>query len=799
MYLCGEKSFERLTHKNKMKKPIFLILGLALFPAIISTATDWKGKVVNDNGEPVPFANVAVLSKSDSTIVAGTTTLEDGSFTINSDGKDYILMVSMIGYKTGYINDAGNTTITLSSDVEYLEGAVVSAVIPKTKLTGDGLQTSVRGTVLETLGTANDVLARTPGLIRSQDGLQVLGKGSPLVYINGRRVSDLTELDRLQSNEIQSVEVITNPGAQYSASVRSVVRIRTVKHQGDGFGFSVGMTDEQSLHNGFNDPSGYINANYRHNGLDIFAGANALKFTSRQESDMLQQTFGTPGFKQEGTLDFVQKMTNEGVNGGLNWQISDNHSIGFRAEVSMDPKIDVYQLIDENVYEGGILIDRLVAEGNHHNDNTPYGISANAYYNGSVGKFGIDFNADYYAMEMSQNAHTFETSSVGRDDDVKYLSHSGNRMYAAKLVLSYPIWKGMFQTGTEDVISRRNDDYTINSISVPSSESQVSEDNMALFATYGIYFQKVGQFSAGVRYENVNYIYDDRIGSDDLNRRYDNLFPTFMYAGGFGPVQMQLSYSAKTHRPDFESLSSAVRYHSRYIYQSGNARLQPQTDHDIGMNVNWKWLTMVTQYSHIDDAISQWSELYNDNGVVLVHPVNLDSPVRTLAWFVNASPTVGIWTLNWTAGIQQQWLTLEMPDPREESGIREVSFSDKPMAVAQLFNTLRFKNDWQLEFGSEFHSKAYSQNVMLTNNFLDISAAVQKSFYDGTLVLRLEGTDLAGLGRYDMMTDCGSHIIKQTNRMDTQRLKFSVRYNFNTAQSKYKGTGAGTDVKSRMK
>jgi len=784
---------------KNLKRKFALVLVSALMPVAVFGAGDWKGKVIDEKGEPVAFANVIVLSRADSTVVAGTTTSEDGSFNIRTDEKDQLVMVSMIGYRTEYLNSSDNVTIRLQPDQEYLDGAVVSAVLPKTRLTGEGLQTLVRGSVLEEIGTANDVLARTPGIIKSQEGLQVIGKGTPLVYVNGRKVSDMTELDRLQSREIQSVEVITNPGAQFSASVRSVVRIRTVKHQGDGIGFSAGVTDDQSIHNGYNDPSGYLNANYRHDGLDFFIGANALKFTSRQESDMLQETFGSPSFKQEGTLDFVQKMTGVGANGGLNWQVSDNHSLGFRIEADMNPRIDIHQLIDEDVFVGGDKVDHLIAEGNHGNDKMPFGVSANLYYNGQVGKMGIDFNADYYGKKTSQDAHTMETSMMGQNDDVEYLSHGGDRMYAAKLVLSYPVWKGMFQAGTEEVFSRRDDDYTINSAAVPSSASKVSEDNIALFASYGFYLQKVGQFSAGLRYEHVNYVYDDIKGSDDLNRKYDNVFPSISYAGAFGPVQMQMSYSARTHRPDFQSLSSAVRYHSRYIYQSGDAKLQPQTNHDLGMNVNWKWLTMVTQYSRIDDAISQWSELYNDNGVVLVHPTNLDRPVRTLAWFMNASPAVGIWTLNWTAGVQQQWLRLDMPDPREITSRREVSFSDKPMFIAQPFNTLRFKKDWQIEFGGEFHSKAYSQNAMITNNYLDVSAAIQKSLLDNALVLRLEGTDLAGLGRYDVMTDCGSHVIRQTNRMDNQRIRFSVRYNFNTTQSKYKGTGAGTDVKSRMK
>lgn len=781
-----------------MRRRISMILMMAILPIAVFAAGDWKGKVVDENGEPVAYANVVALSKADSTVVAGVTTNEDGSFKIVTDGKDHLLMVSMIGYKTQYLNPTEDVTIVLVSDTKYLESSVISAVLPKTKLSAEGLQTSVRGTVLETVGTAADVLSRTPGIIKSQDGLQVMGKGAPLVYINGRKVTDMTELDRLQSNEIQNVEVITNPGAQYSASVRSVVRIRTIKHQGDGFGFNAGFTDEQSLHNGYNDPSGYLNVNFRHNGLDVFAGANALKYTSRQESEMLQQTFGSTEFKQEGTLDFVQKMASVGVNAGLNWQISENHSLGFRVETEMNPKVDVHQLIDDNIFEGGIKTDHLLSEGDHHNDKMPYGLSVNAYYNGKIKKLGIDFNADYYGMKTSQDAHTVEKSDMRLDDDVKYLSHSDSEMYAAKLVLSYPIWKGMLQAGTEEVFSRRNDDYTITSVNVPSSASKVSENNIALFASYGFYLKKAGQFSAGVRYEHVNYIYDDMKGDEDLSRKYDKVFPTLSYANAFGPVQIQLSYSAKTKRPDFQSLSDAVRYHSRYIYQSGNAKLQPQTNHDLGLNVNWKWLTMVTQYSHADGAISQWSQLYNDKGVVLVRPVNLDKPVRALAWFMNAAPTIGIWTMNYTVGVQQQWLKLNLPDPKDITRLKEISFSDKPMFIAQLFNTLRFKKDWQIELGGEFHTKAYFGNALVTNNFLDISAAVQKSFFDKTLVLRLEGTDLAGLGRFNIMTDCGSHIIRQTNRMDIQRIKFSIRYNFNTAQDKYKGTGAGAEVKSRM-
>ena len=160
-----------------MRRTISMTCMAVLLPMVAFAASDWKGKVMDEKGEPVPFANVVTISKADSTVVSGAITAEDGSFNIMTDGKNQLLMVSMIGYKTLYLDPSDNVTITLLPDTQYLEGAVISAVIPKTRLTGDGLQTSVRGTVLETVGTANDVLARTPGIIRSQDGLQVVGKG----------------------------------------------------------------------------------------------------------------------------------------------------------------------------------------------------------------------------------------------------------------------------------------------------------------------------------------------------------------------------------------------------------------------------------------------------------------------------------------------------------------------------------------------------------------------------------------------------------------------------------------------
>ena len=137
-----------------------------------------------------------------------------------------------------------NDSISMDTTVWYnqtqqLDEVVVKSRLPKTKLKGNSMVTRIKGSVLAQSGTAKEMLAKVPGITLKGEDLEVLGKGTPLFYINGRKMHDKEELKRLHSEEIASVEVITNPGAQYDATISSVVRIKTIRREGDGFGFDL--------------------------------------------------------------------------------------------------------------------------------------------------------------------------------------------------------------------------------------------------------------------------------------------------------------------------------------------------------------------------------------------------------------------------------------------------------------------------------------------------------------------------------------------------------------------------------
>ncbi|MBO4417782.1 MAG: outer membrane beta-barrel protein [Bacteroidales bacterium] len=791
-----------------MKK--FVVVLMMIMVAISASAkNDWSGKVVDAQGEPVAYANVAVLSKADSTVICGSVTQEDGSFNIVTKENDGIMMVAMLGYQTVFMTPVDGALITLSEDATLLQSAVATAIMPKTKLTGEGIQTGVRGSVLENAGSARDVLEKTPGIVKSSNGIEVIGKGAPQIYINGHKVTDSSELDRLQSNEIQSIEVITNPSAKYDATVRSVVRIRTIRRQGDGFGFNLNASDAQSLRWATgNNYSGALNMNYRTGGVDIFAGVNYDRSTARQLSDLEKASFGRTEsggdwlFENKGDMEAVYFGRSVYGNAGVNWQIADNHFAGGKVEWGRQLQIDDITTIHDNVYENGTLIDRLTTVSNDHVGGKPcYNVGANLYYNGMIAdKLGVDVNFDYYGNGASSTSLSEEVSEMSEDARIISDSENAGRMYAAKAVLTYPIWLGQLEAGTEETFSRRRDEYYISGVDIPASKALVTENIYSGFANYGFMLPNVGMFSAGIRYEYVNYYYRDELHPEnDIPRNYGNWFPSFSYAGAAGPVQLMLNYSKKTRRPDYNNLSGVVRYNSRYLWQSGNAQLQPELSHDLSFMAVWSFITAGLEYSRTDDAIVVWSAPYNDEGVVLVKPRNLDTPYRSLGAFVNLTPTIGIWTMNYTFALQPQWLTINAPDPREASGVRKTTFNNKPIGQVQLFNTFALKGGWQLELGGTVTTPGYTQNLYLRNWYCDITAAVQKTLLkDGSLVLRLEGRDLAGMAHFDVDSDFGSHTIMQTNRMDSQKIKFSLRYKFNTAKSKYRGTGAGADTRSRL-
>lgn len=796
--------------KRTLSLLTILLIGISSWAKKTSNP-DIDGTIVDAQGQPLEFVNISLLSGKDSTYISGATSAEMGKFHIVAPATDGILRISFVGYETRYVNvsDIGNGIITLKDDAQMLKEVTVSGQLPKTKLTGNSMITKVEGTVLEKSGSLKEMLAKVPGMTQKGDDLEVLGKGTPIYYINGRKMQDADELKRLRSEEIASVEVITNPGAEYDATVSAVVRIKTVKRKGDGFGFDIHTGNHQSLVYGYSDPYVTTNLRYRHNDFDVFGMVNYWEWTSVNDCSIDQSSF----IKQSNALLNIQQnmkmrydWIGKGVNYnlGFNWQIAPDHSIGARVErhdkFDTRAELSTETTIDRFINGKAESADEYNKSNQTDRVHEPYNMDGNVYYNGKAGNLGIDFNFDFMTSKTNDDTNIEDMDGKSNTSVMAQEQHTSADMLATKLVLSYPIWKGQLQAGTEMSFVTRKSSYSISGYPLPATESDVKEKNIAAFMQYGCEIPKFGNLSAGLRYEHVGFDYIDKINDKKSMSRYtDELFPSMSWSRQFGAIQTSLAYSIKTVRPHYNTLDEGIMYINPYSLQQGNPQLKNATMQEISLNARWKWINFFAAYERRDDAQSQWSYIYNDEGVILIKNINLDKPVRNLAMFLTGSPTFGVYSANWTAGWQKYFYTQELADPREANGQRDISYT-KPLVFIDLNNTFRLKHKWQLEANMNIMLKGDWMNFHITNNTYNLGFTVQKCWLkNDALCFRVSVFDVLQRSPQKINMDCGYYVLDQWTKNNTHRLDVSLRYTFNASQSKYKGTGAGKDAMSRMK
>ena len=679
------------------------------------------------------------------------------------------------------------------SMMQELQEVVVKGNLPNTRLKGNAMVTRIQGTPLSDAGTLGEMLVKVPGMTGTDEAPEVLGKGSPLIYINGRLMRDNSELKRLRSEEIRDVEVINNPGAQYDATVRAVVRIRTVRQQGDGLSLDLTLSDEHDLRYDFDRPQVKVGANYRKNGVDVFGSMYYYHQDYRQYSTIEDITTTDKVFRQYGPYTMTWKHDNLTYRAGVNWQFSDNHSLGVRADLTHQMKGKNQVIYDEDVFENNALIDHLYSHQTSK-ETKPLGWLTNTYYNGKVGKMGIDFNFDFMRNGTDTDRENVEQSKV-QDDFVVSKSGTRSRLYASKLVLSYPVWKGEMAAGTEMTFVNRNNTYWIDKAIIANSDAEITENNVAVFAEYSCDFKKYGSASVGLRYEHTLMDYDDAINKDErLHRSMDEWFPTASYSVALGKVQTALSYSMKTYRPSFFAMNDAVTYISRYMYQAGNSQLLNERVRDLTLNVSYKWLTLTASYEHLTNPITQWNFVTETDAMLCKH-INLDKPINTLSAYLAVTPRVGIWSLNATAGIDKQDLFLDVEGPK---GVYRVYY-DKPRYTLNAYNTFTLKHGWRFDVNLMYRSSGCSYVFYNDTYNLRLGLVVQKSLLrDHSLTLRAAVLDCFQRNRMNEFSDCGYNQIQQNNRFSTHKLMLSLIYRFNATRSKYKGTGAGKAAIERL-
>ena len=695
---------------------------------------------------------------------------------------------------------AAQTQTHLEDTTMMLQEVTVRSTLPKTRVKGDAMRTIINGTILEKAGSATDVLNRIPQLQADNDGnVEVFGRGNAEVYVNGRKLQDLKELSRLQSEQIKTVDVVQNPGARYAASVKAVVRIILRKAKGEGFSFvekaSMGYQYGSTMNNN-------LDLNYRRGGLDVtgsFWGGYDYTFKSLQENEM---TYYVGNDRCFGNSDQDSKLRWRGWSPQLqvNYMFDENHSMGAFYKFDNRP----YQLwsgvLNTDIYKNETFEER--SESYIHQETTFKKHIFNAYYTGKVGSMGIDLNVDG-VFDHTHDPNGTEETTTSADGSkvfrkVDNLTQSKNRFWAAKLIFSHPLWKGTLSAGGEYSHNSREDVYSFESeehLPVRATDTNIKETATSVFMEYGRRFGKL-YAQLGVRYEHLNTGYFD-FGNkrDDMSRKYGDWFPTAVLSMPFGKVQLSLSYRKDIVRPAYANLTNSTIYINRYTYQTGNPYLLPTYTNNLVLNVAYQAFNFVVNYSHTKDVVTMLTEHYpdaEDPTINIIHPVNGDKGYDK--WVINPSyrPTIGKWHPVWSVGlVAQNYKTL--------TATGEEMTMNHPFWQFVWNNDIELPAHLRLNVYAQIRTKGDYDNLRMTKTACNIGMGIQReislqSF--GSLTADFRCNDIFNSNK----TGCTIYGIRELTTLNPGHRYFSfhLTWKFNEARSKYRGTGAGKEQKARL-
>ena len=800
------EDFRVTTHVQRKSVPDAIIQLVGFYPVRVvkrgereiyvecthKTERHLTGTIIDENRQPVPYANVYLLHPSDSTVIGGGVSNEAGVFVIPYEQPAVLVRISYVGYKTVYrlCNNEQVGIIQMKPKTMTIKGIVVSGERPKVKLQGNALVMNVEGTVMERMGTAEDVLSRVPTISKKGDVFEILGKGAPLIYLNNRKLTDLHELKNIQSDNIKNVEVIQNPGARYEASVNAVIIIRTKRTAGEGLG--VELTSWSRKGHGFANNE-RINLTYRTGKLELFANLFGA-YNKRWEKGEFEQTVFADTLwvitnKQK------DKVYNPFLEGrfGFNYQLNDNNSFGGFYQNTYD-YVKTWSDYDDDLLANGSMYDHLQNSSVNRAEGAPKH-QVNLYYTGKIGKLSIDFNADYTYRNQRNRNQQQELSESQENRDVNTYALTCSRLMAEKLFVTYPIGKGQIEVGEEYTNTRWNSSFENEEGYIANSNNEQHEQAIAPFVELR---QQVGRFrlSAGLRYEHVESEYF--VGGtrrNDQSRTYDDFFPSVSLSTSVKNLQLSFSYAKRTTRPSYWQLSSDVVYENRLNLQTGNPYLKPVKYHNINTMAMWKWLYLNVNFSHCVDPILYSAEsLENDSKVNLVTYKNYDH-ADWLTITLGAQKNIKLsgsatWTPQYNISLMKPWFKSEF--------IGEMRSYNHPMLALQLGNILTLPHDWLLQADFNMHTHGYQQNVWINCTNPMLSLSVSKDFFKRRLNIKLSGNDLfnGGINRITLYSN--RMMFRKMEDNDSRCIQLSLRYRFNVTPSKYKGTGAGNAEKNRL-
>ena len=376
------------------------------------------------------------------------------------------------------------------------------------------------------------------------------------------------------------------------------------------------------------------------------------------------------------------------------------------------------------------------------------------------------------------------------DATVQADSRMRSSLYAAKLVVSAPLWNGRFSFGTEETFTNRHDIFTQNGFSA-DADDHIKQSVYAAFADYSKSIRH-WKLNMGIRYEHQQTDYYEKgIRIDAQSPTYNDIIPVLAASWSHNGKSFSLSYRLRKNNPDYSLLTNSIRYRSKYEYSQGNPLLKTQKTHRFSAGASWNWLYFSAYFSRILNMYTNIIMPYKEDthpGVLLFATQTIPT-THNYGISLNASPKLGYWEPQ--LNVNMAFLDMNA----NKIGITERR--NQPRFYISLDNNFNLPKGWFFNIEG-YLSTASRQGFFVTRTEGQISARLSKSFLNETLNIALTANDILHTGYYHFNLYGINAYMENRIYRDFQRFGLQVSYKFNATKSKYKGTGAGQSEKNRL-
>ncbi|MEM8763038.1 MAG: outer membrane beta-barrel protein [Bacteroidota bacterium] len=801
-----------------MKRAIlFLFFAFLAFQPIWSQNFEISGKVVDQDNEPIPFANIVLLTVSDSTFVKGTASDEKGMFRLDEILPDlYYLQASFIENTSEVVALDVKQTISIGALVVVnstkLSEVVVRGKKPTISRLPDRLIFNVENTVVAE-GSSWDILRSTPGVIANESRLLIRGEEAT-VFINDRRVQ-LTGneiqalLQGFSGNNVSSVEVITNPSAAFDADSGPVLNIKTNKPLVPGYKGSINGNFTQAV---FPKYSTGISQYFKTKKFNLFANytLNRKKRIKKTRKGInFFDASGSPYSIWDTRYGQVNEATSHNATLVADYELSERNAINLTTNLTSNPRESQEIDLSTDIFNGLQVLDssfvtRNLADIEDRNSAVDLSFVHKLQKEGAMLTFNVHLT-DYQEAFFQNLASNYFASDGAflRDFGFNSSSTQNVNIYTGQIDFAMPTTKGSLESGVKAsrVKSKNQLDFTDfigSSNTVDESQSDIFEYEENVYAIYGSYLIDWDKWSIkmGVRGELTKAKGVSEDLGETTTQNFFEAFPSInvLYAPSENNT-FSIDYRRGIQRPKYDDLNPFRLFFNENNFIEGNPSLFPSFSNNFNFNY-----TLNSSYF--------FDIYYRDNGkniTSLVFQDNENQTLRELRQNALGSKSYGF-DFTISQNVTADWFLYAYTSifHEEETFLATESANAEFKAEVDGFygylaNYLTLSNDGTLTGEATItYLSTFLFGSYISSEQLNLTLGIKKSFWDNRASISLAAEDL--LNRNNPTYT--SRYLNQDNfyriRLETQFIRFGFTYNFGNFRLQDNQRGIDNTERNRL-